>query len=95
MTSTCQFSELPLAIEGIRLASIAANIRYKDRDDLCLVELADGATVAGVYTLNAFCAAPVHVCKKHMASEQVRFWLINAGNGIKASRRRKQPGSRK
>jgi glutamate N-acetyltransferase/amino-acid N-acetyltransferase len=80
MTSTCQFSELPLAIEGIRLASIAANIRYKDRDDLCLVELADGATVAGVYTLNAFCAAPVHVCKKHMASEQVRFWLINAGN---------------
>ncbi|XP_076037941.1 arginine biosynthesis bifunctional protein ArgJ-like [Oratosquilla oratoria] len=45
---------------------------------MALFELCEGSTVAGVYTLNAFCAAPVTVCREHMSG--ARAWLINSGN---------------
>ncbi len=68
-------------VKGIRLGAIEANLRYKDRDDLTVIELAEGSTVAGVFTKNAFCAAPVIVCKEHLArSEGIRYLVINAGN---------------
>ncbi len=68
-------------VKGIRLGAIEANLRYKDRDDLTLIELVEGSTVAGVFTKNAFCAAPVIVCKEHLArSEGIRYLVINAGN---------------
>jgi len=70
-------SEL-LPIAGVRVAAVEAGVRYKDRLDMALFELCEGATVAGVYTLNAFCAAPVTVCREHMPS--ARAWLINSGN---------------
>jgi glutamate N-acetyltransferase/amino-acid N-acetyltransferase len=70
------FSPVP----GIRLAASAAGIRYRNRDDLVLVELAQGATCAATFTRNAFCAAPVTLARSHLASAAPRWWLINAGN---------------
>jgi glutamate N-acetyltransferase/amino-acid N-acetyltransferase len=68
-------------VKGIRLGSITANLRYKDRDDLTLIELAEGSHVAGIFTQNAFCAAPVLVCREHLdKSEGIRYLVINAGN---------------
>ena len=71
-----------LPVKGIRLASLDANIRYKhDRDDLTLIEICEGSSVAGVFTQNAFCAAPVTVCRDHLQQEDdIRYLVINAGN---------------
>lgn len=65
---------------GVRLSAIAANIRYPDRLDLVLVELAEESVVAGVTTQNAFCAAPVQLTRLHLAQSSVRYFLINTGN---------------
>lgn len=67
-------------VPGIRLATAAAGIRYKHRDDLLLIELAEGGTVAAVFTRNAFCAAPVTLAREHLAAGAPRYLLINAGN---------------
>lgn len=67
-----------LPIAGVRMAAAEAGVKYKNRLDMALFELAEGSSVAGVYTLNAFCAAPVTVAKQHMSSP--RAWLINSGN---------------
>lgn len=69
-----------LPIQGIRLASTAAGIRYQGRDDLVLMEIAPTSQVAAVFTRNAFCAAPVTVAKQHLAEAPPRYLLINAGN---------------
>lgn len=76
------YSELPqlLPVEGIRLASTAAGIRYADRDDLVLIEIAAGSQCAAVFTQNAFCAAPVQVAKQHLAENTPAYLLINSGN---------------
>lgn len=67
-------------VAGVRLAAVAAGIRYRGRDDIVLLELAPGASVAGVFTRNAFCAAPVTVAREHLAKGLIRYLLINAGN---------------
>ncbi|HGG58391.1 MAG TPA: bifunctional glutamate N-acetyltransferase/amino-acid acetyltransferase ArgJ [Gammaproteobacteria bacterium] len=69
-----------LPVPGVRLAVAEAGVRYQGRDDLALIELAEGATVAGVFTRNRFCAAPVTVAKTHLAVASPRCLLINAGN---------------
>lgn len=69
-----------LPIAGVRLASVNAGIRYKNRNDVLLMELAEGSTTAAVFTQNAFCAAPVWVCREHLAVDTTRYLLINAGN---------------
>jgi glutamate N-acetyltransferase/amino-acid N-acetyltransferase len=69
-----------LPVAGIRLGSVAAGIRYRDRKDLVLVELAPGSTCAAVFTTNAFCAAPVIVAREHLAAGEPRYLLINSGN---------------
>jgi glutamate N-acetyltransferase/amino-acid N-acetyltransferase len=68
------------AVPGVRVAATAAGIRYRGRDDLVLIELAEGGTTAGVFTRNAFCAAPVMIAKAHLAAASPRYLLINAGN---------------
>jgi len=68
------------AVQGIRLAAVAAGVRYQGRDDLVLIELAEGGTCAAVFTRNAFCAAPVTVAREHLAQAPVRYLLINSGN---------------
>ncbi len=74
-----------MPVKGVRLASLEAGIRYKDRDDLTLIELAEGSSVAGVFTQNAFCAAPVTLCRENLAGlddhdDGIRYLVINAGN---------------
>ena len=67
-------------VRGIRLSATAAGIRYTNRDDLVLIELAAGGACAAVFTRNAFCAAPVTVAREHLAKGPVRYLLINSGN---------------
>ena len=67
-------------VTGIKLGSTAAGIRYKDRDDLVVMQCLPGTTAAGVFTRNRFCAAPVHVAKQHLSQTTPRALVINAGN---------------
>ena len=69
-----------LPIPGIRLGAAAAEIRYRGRNDLLLIELAEGATCAAVFTRNAFCAAPVVLARRHLAAAPTAFLMINSGN---------------
>ncbi len=69
-----------LPVAGVRLAAAAAGIRYRDRDDLVLFAFVRGTRAAGVFTRNAFCAAPVTVARANLAAQSPRWWLINAGN---------------
>lgn len=71
-----------LAIEGVLLGVSEAQIRKPGRKDLTVVQIAPGASVAGVFTQNRFCAAPVQVCREHLRStggEDVRALVINTG----------------
>ncbi|WP_018605651.1 bifunctional glutamate N-acetyltransferase/amino-acid acetyltransferase ArgJ [Uliginosibacterium gangwonense] len=75
---------LPLAdqllpVAGVRLGTAEAGIRKQGRRDLTLIELAAGSRAAGVFTQNRFCAAPVTVCREHLATEGVRALVINTG----------------
>ncbi|MEN2751006.1 bifunctional glutamate N-acetyltransferase/amino-acid acetyltransferase ArgJ [Psychrobacter sp. FBL11] len=67
-------------IDGIRLSAIAAGVRYKDRDDLVVIEIAETATSAVVTTKNTFCAAPVRVLREHFAKMAPRYLVTNTGN---------------
>jgi glutamate N-acetyltransferase/amino-acid N-acetyltransferase len=67
-------------IQGVRLASVPAGIRYRDRDDLVVLQLPPRSTTAATFTRNAFCAAPVRVAREHLARAVPRCLLINAGN---------------
>jgi glutamate N-acetyltransferase/amino-acid N-acetyltransferase len=70
-----------LPILGVRIGTAQAGIRKAGRRDLTVFLLDPGASVAGVFTQNRFCAAPVQVCREHLASGQpVRALLINTGN---------------
>jgi glutamate N-acetyltransferase/amino-acid N-acetyltransferase len=68
-------------IAGLELGTARAAIRKPNRRDLLLVRLAEGASVAGVFTRNRFCAAPVQVCREHLAAgADVRALVVNTGN---------------
>lgn len=68
-------------IAGVRLGVTEAAIRKAARKDLTVVLIDEGASVAGVFTQNRFCAAPVQVCREHLAGGQaIRALLINTGN---------------
>jgi len=72
-------TDTPLPVRGIRLGAAAAAIKRQDRDDLLVIEAVPGATCAGVFTRNAFCAAPVVIARQHLAVSP-RWLLINSGN---------------
>lgn len=68
-------------VAGVRLGTARAGLRRRgERDDLLLVELAEGTRAAAVFTSNAFCAAPVTVARAHLAAAAPRWLLVNAGN---------------
>jgi glutamate N-acetyltransferase/amino-acid N-acetyltransferase len=67
------------AVPGVTLGVAKAGIRKPDRKDLLLLRLAAGAKVAGVFTRNRFCAAPVQLAKKHIRNP-VRALIVNTGN---------------
>ena len=70
-----------LPVPGVRLGVTMANIRKPDRRDLLVMQLAPGSRVAGVFTQNRFCAAPVVLCKEHLATGgEIRALLVNTGN---------------
>jgi glutamate N-acetyltransferase / amino-acid N-acetyltransferase len=70
-----------LPVAGVTLGSAAAGIKNWARDDVVLIALSPGARAAGVFTQNRFAAAPVIVCREHLAADgETRALLINAGN---------------
>src|SRR6202051_2734045 len=70
-----------LPVPGVALGTAPARIKSWSRDDLLLVSLAAGTQAAGVFTQNRFCAAPVTVCREHLArGTPVRALVVNAGN---------------
>ncbi|HYD80847.1 MAG TPA: bifunctional glutamate N-acetyltransferase/amino-acid acetyltransferase ArgJ [Paucimonas sp.] len=73
------------SVAGIELGFAQAGIRKANRKDLLVMRLAPSATVAGVFTLNRFCAAPVQVCKAHLEGARIsgapiRALVVNTGN---------------
>ena len=68
-------------VAGVTLGITQAGIRKADRDDVTIIQLAPGSVVAGVFTKNRYCAAPVQVCQQHLAySTLIRALVINTGN---------------
>ncbi len=67
-------------IPGVRIGVAEAGIRKANRKDLTVFLLDEGTAVAGVFTQNRFCAAPVQVCREHLAPGGVRAIVINTGN---------------
>lgn len=75
-----------LDIQGLRIGVTEAGVRKANRKDLTVVLMDEGASVAGVFTQNRFCAAPVQVCRDHLDLNKVagaagiRAMVINTGN---------------
>ena len=72
-------------VQGFRLGTVKAELRYPDRRDLVVMSWSEEASVAGVFTQNKFCAAPVVLCQQRMASKPcallVNTGFANAGTG--------------
>ncbi len=69
------------AIPGVRIGVTEAGVRKAQRKDVTVFLLDEGTAVAGVFTQNRFCAAPVQICREHLATgSQIRAMLINTGN---------------
>lgn len=78
---TAPTPESLLPVAGVGLGTAAAAIKKWTRDDVVFITLAGGAHAAGVFTQNRFCAAPVLVCRDHLArGGATRALVINAGN---------------
>ncbi|MDP1557623.1 MAG: bifunctional glutamate N-acetyltransferase/amino-acid acetyltransferase ArgJ [Nitrosomonas sp.] len=69
-----------LPIDGVTLGIAEAGIKKPDRKDLLVMVLDEGTKVAGVFTRNRFCAAPVIVAKQHLAQASIRALVVNTGN---------------
>ena len=68
-------------VAGVRIGVTEAGVRKANRKDVSVFLLDEGTSVAGVFTQNRYCAAPVQVCREHLAGGQgVRALLINTGN---------------
>jgi len=67
-------------VTGFKLGISSAGIKTAGRKDLVVMEIAEGSTVAGIFTQNAFCAAPVTIAKAHLASTTPKYLMINTGN---------------
>ncbi|MBG9389977.1 bifunctional glutamate N-acetyltransferase/amino-acid acetyltransferase ArgJ [Caenimonas aquaedulcis] len=71
-------------VPGVRIGVAEAGVRKANRKDLSVVLIDEGASVAGVFTQNRFCAAPVQLCRDHLdrvaASGGIRAMVINTGN---------------
>ena len=73
------FPEMP-PVAGVRLATHACGLRYRGRDDVLLVALAEGTAVAGVLTRSTTAAAPVLWCRKALMGGEARALVVNSGN---------------
>ncbi len=69
------------AVPGVRIGTAMAGVRKVNRRDVTVMVLDEGTLVAGVFTSNRFCAAPVQICREHLSQGQsIRALLINTGN---------------
>jgi glutamate N-acetyltransferase/amino-acid N-acetyltransferase len=74
-------AESLLPVPGVSLGAAAGKIKKWDRNDVLLVVCEPGTVAAGVFTQNRFCAAPVTVCREHLARQSgFRALVVNAGN---------------
>ena len=85
-------ADLPVLhpIAGVRIGISSAGIKKVGRKDLVIFEIDQGATIAGTFTKNAFCAAPVHIAKNNLATANfsptnssraaTRYLIINTGH---------------
>ena len=74
-------SEQLHAVPGVRIGTAMAGVRKANRRDLVVFELCEGSAVSGVFTTNRFCAAPVQVCREHLAGgAPIRALVVNTGN---------------
>ena len=73
-----------MPVKGFAMGIAEAGIKKANRKDLLVMTLAPGSQVAGVFTLNRFCAAPVQVCREHLAQDgakgEIRALVVNTGN---------------
>ena len=73
-------AEFLLPVRGVKLGVAEANIRKLNRKDVLVITLAEGSKLAGVFTLNQFCAAPVVLCKDFLSQKTgIRALLVNTG----------------
>ncbi len=73
-----QFPDM-LPVAGVSLGTSCAGIKQTERDDLLVIKIAEGSECAGVFTTNAFCAAPIIIAKQHLNCAP-RWLMINSGN---------------
>ena len=70
-----------LPVKGVMLGVAEAGVRKANRKDLLVMRLAEGASVAAVFTRNRFCAAPVILCREHLTlARPMRALMVNTGN---------------
>jgi glutamate N-acetyltransferase / amino-acid N-acetyltransferase len=70
-----------LPVKGVQLGFAQAHIRKPNRKDVLVIQLSEGTRVAGVFTKNQFCAAPVVLCKQHLEIKSaIRALVVNTGN---------------
>ncbi|MDZ7891321.1 MAG: bifunctional glutamate N-acetyltransferase/amino-acid acetyltransferase ArgJ [Rhodoferax sp.] len=69
-----------LPVPGVRIGVVEAGVRKPGRKDVTVMLLDPGCTVGGVFTTNRFCAAPVQICREHLAASDIRAVVINTGN---------------
>ncbi len=74
-----------LPVPGVRLGTACAGIKQHERDDLALIELAEGTTAGAVFTQNRFRAPPVELAEARLGSHAPRLLLINSGNANAAT----------
>lgn len=69
-----------LAVPGVKIGTAEAGIKKTNRKDVVVFTFAEKSVVAGAFTQNRFCAAPVQLAKSHLAKIPSRFFVINTGN---------------
>jgi glutamate N-acetyltransferase/amino-acid N-acetyltransferase len=87
------FPKLP-PLAGVRLATVAAGVRYQQRTDVLLALLAPGTQVAGVFTTSKTASAPVLWCRDKLKGGEARVLVVNSGNANAFTGRIGQEGVR-
>lgn len=67
-------------IKGVKVAAVAAGVRYEGRTDLFVAEFAPSTTVGGVLTQSVTASAPVELCRTHLKKGRARVLVVNSGN---------------
>jgi glutamate N-acetyltransferase/amino-acid N-acetyltransferase len=68
-----------LSVSGIRISAVKSGIKFKDRLDLVIFEIDKKSSVAGVFTTNKFCAAPVQLARENLRRGDIRYFIVNTG----------------